>query len=339
MTLEAMSMGVACCTWKHGKRWVYSITYDEALADLSRFVVPAHEEFGFPGHVEVVAGQIGEVRKVGRSSYNGFRHMKAAELRDLVARGWGVGNHSWSHERVEDDLERELEHAKDAIEDAVEKPVTIYCAPGNNDNMVPPILDACRRYGYLAAMSVTDGINLPADELFWLNRCTIHHEMPAPWFAQFDPWRRIRQAQEAGGWVIDYCHCPLEEPVHVSKDVSYHEHRQRFEAVRTEGADAWFAIPEDVIDYHLVRRSAKAETVQEDALCLRYRVSSERVPEAVACREVTLDIDLPEGFAAPAAVTVDGGRIEPEWSDERRVRITVDVTQPVDVEVRPMSGE
>ena len=33
-------MGLRICDWKHGKRWIYSITYDKGLADLHRFAVP-----------------------------------------------------------------------------------------------------------------------------------------------------------------------------------------------------------------------------------------------------------------------------------------------------------
>ena len=94
------AMSLSICPWKYGKRWVYSITYDEALADLHRFAVPMHEEYGIPGHVEILVGQMGQIRKAGNSSYNGFRHMDGEELRDLLARGWGVGNHSWSHEVI-----------------------------------------------------------------------------------------------------------------------------------------------------------------------------------------------------------------------------------------------
>ena len=84
-------MSLTIADWKYGKQWVYSITYDEALSELHRFAIPYHEEFGIPGHVEAVAGHIGEIRQLGQSSYNGFRHMGAEELRDLVARGWGAG--------------------------------------------------------------------------------------------------------------------------------------------------------------------------------------------------------------------------------------------------------
>src|SRR2546421_6502837 len=111
-------MPLSITPWKWGKRWVYSITYDEALSELHRFAVPLHEELGVPGHVEAVAGHLGTVRQIGQSSYNGFRHMDAAELRDLIARGWGVGNHSWSHDLIDPDrVDLEIGRAKEALEE------------------------------------------------------------------------------------------------------------------------------------------------------------------------------------------------------------------------------
>ena len=59
-------MSLRIADWKHGKRWVYSITYDEALAELHEFAVPIHDSLGVPGHVEAVAGHIGVVRQLGR---------------------------------------------------------------------------------------------------------------------------------------------------------------------------------------------------------------------------------------------------------------------------------
>ena len=214
-------MSLEICPWKYGKCWVYSITYDEALADLHRFAVPMHEEYGIPGHVEVVVGQLGEIRQIGNSSFNGYRHMNGGELRDLLARGWGVGNHSWVHEIITPEMvEKEIGHAKQVLEEALGEPIILYCSPGDNTNMADHILEACRRYGYLGAMSITDALNLPGDELFWINRTPLHDHYYPPFYSAYDPYRNIRQAQEMQGWLIDYCHCPLETAVHPNKDCS-----------------------------------------------------------------------------------------------------------------------
>jgi len=160
------------CTWPTGKAWAYSITFDEALADLSLFAEPILEAFGVPGHVEVVASQIGGVRNIAGSDYNGMRHKDAAELRALLQKGWGVGNHSWSHSQVNlANAERELRHARDVLEDAVGASVSVYCAPGSNVNAPTEVIEYCRELGYTAVMGLTDAVNdsAPADPI-WLNR-------------------------------------------------------------------------------------------------------------------------------------------------------------------------
>ena len=58
--------------------------------------------------------------------------------------------------------------AKDVLEAAIDAPVILYSAPGNNTNMADHVLKACRTYGYLGAMSLTDALTFDAD-------------VPAPW--------------------------------------------------------------------------------------------------------------------------------------------------------------
>ncbi len=307
-------MSLSICDWKHGKRWVYSITYDEALVELHRFAVPHHEAFGIPGHVEAVAGHIGKVRQIGQSSYNGFHHMGAEGLRDLLDRGWGVGNHSWSHEVIgPDDVERELGDAKKLLEDVIGAPVPLFCSPGSNVNMSDHVLEAARRYGYLGAMSITDALNRPGDELFWLNRTPLHEQYYAPFFSAYDPYRNIRFAQEEGGWIIDYCHCPLEKAVHPNKDCSEAQLRRRFEAVLTEGGDAvWCANPDEVINYHVTRRHTQVETLQADDSGHRYRLTMADLPPTVTCTELTLDMVAEAAWCGKPRVAIARPGREPE---------------------------
>ena len=115
--------------------------------------------------------------------------MTGEEMREMVDRGWGVGNHSWSHEVIGPDmLDRELREAREALEEAIDGPVDLYCSPGNNTNMADHVLAACREYGYLGAMSLTDALNRPGDELFWLNRTALHDQFYEPFYSEFDPY-------------------------------------------------------------------------------------------------------------------------------------------------------
>ncbi|MXY98568.1 MAG: polysaccharide deacetylase family protein [Gemmatimonadetes bacterium] len=339
-------MSLSICPWKYGKRWVYSITYDEALADLHRFAVPMHEEYGIPGHVEVVVGQMGEIRNIGSSSFNGYRHMSADELSDLLARGWGVGNHSWSHEIITPEtVDREIGVAKQVLEEALNEPIILYCSPGDNTNMADHVLEACRRYDYLGAMSLTDALNLPDDELFWINRTPLHDHYYPPFYSAYDPFRNIRQAQETQGWLIDYCHCPLETAVHPNKDCSEAQLRQRLETVLAEGGDAvWCAVPEEALSYHLVRRHARVETVEDGEAgnggtdswhtgAQRYHIGLLELPERVPYRSLTMEAGVPPAWCRDPRVVVDGVQLSAEVVRPGVLRFTTPVHDGTVVEL------
>ena len=328
-------MSLDICPWKYGKRWVYSITYDEALADLHRFAIPMHEEYGIPGHVEVVVGQLGEVRNIGQSSFNGYRHMNADELRDLLDRGWGVGNHSWSHEVITPEMvDKEIGHAKQVLEEALGESIILYCSPGDNTNMADHVLEACRRYGYLGAMSLTDALNLPEDELFWINRTPLHDHYYPPFFSAYDPFRNIRQAQAVQGWLIDYCHCPLETPVHPNKDCSEAQLRQRLETVLSEGGDSvWCAVPEEAHSYHLMRKNARIEKAGGEGDSKRYRIGLPDLPDQVPYRSLTLEAGVPPAWCRDPRVVVDGVEQSAEIVRPGVLRFTTQVRDVTVVEI------
>ena len=336
-------MSLSISPWKYGKQWVYSITYDEALADLHRFAVPMHEEYGIPGHVEVVVGQMGEIRHIGNSSFNGYRHMNGTELRDLLARGWGVGNHSWSHEVITPEMvDREIGHAKSVLEEALGEAIILYCSPGDNTNMADHVLEACRRHDYLGAMSLTDALNLPGDELFWINRTALHDHYYPPFYSAYDPYRNIRQAQAMQGWIIDYCHCPLETAVHPNKDCSEAQLRQRIETVLSEGGDAvWCAVPEEALSYHLMRRHARIVKVSGnetgdaggDTNAQRYRIALSELPDQVPYRSLTLEVSVPAAWCRDPRVTVDGQELAAEVVRPGVLRFTAPVRDGTEVEV------
>jgi hypothetical protein len=326
-------MALTICNWKHGKKWVYSITYDEALIELHKFAVPIHEEYKIPGHIEAVVGHIGAIRQIGASSFNGFRHMNGEEMQDMIARGWGVGNHSWSHEVIKPDMvEQEIRKAKEVLEEAIDGPVDLYCSPGNNTNMADHVLAACREAEYLGAMSLTDALNRPGDELFWLNRTALHDQYYEPFYSEYDPFRNIRHAKEDNGWIIDYCHCPLEEPVHRNKDCSESQLRRRFETVLAEGGnDVWCAVPEEVVHYHLTRRHTEIVTVTntEEEIC--YRLNLRGLDDAVKCRMLTIDSEVPAAWCRNPTVRIGEEKRLAEVVRPGVLRVSVDVENGMEI--------
>jgi len=72
----------------------------------------------------------------------------------------------------------------------------------------------------------------------------------------FDPYKRLHQAMDRGGWIVDYCHCPMPgKPIHPAKDCTAEELEERFRTVtRIGGDEVWLAEPNEVMAYLLAAR-------------------------------------------------------------------------------------
>lgn len=239
--------------WKNGARWVYSITYDEGCAALLDHALPVHRRYGVPGHVAVLASQIGVPRNVPGSSYHGMMILSTDEIHSLRAEGWGVSCHSMTHASITpENAHYEVVKSRAVLEEVLGIPVPLFCVPGSND-CYPASLAVAREAGYSGIMTIYDDINTRQTDLMRLCRVPLHTEYPPPFFSAFDPFKRIQQAIEAGGWIIDYCHCPMPgKPIHPWKDCTVEQLEERFQAVRRFGGDeVWLAEPGEVVEYLL----------------------------------------------------------------------------------------
>ncbi len=235
--------------WKHGKRWAYSITYDEGCELLLQHALPAHRRYGIPGHVALVASQVGVARDVPGSSYHGMQILSRQQIDALRAEGWGVSCHGMSHGAINpDNADYEVVAARRTLEEALGIPVTMFCVPGSNESY-PAALAVAAAGGYRAILTIYDDVNPRQPDLMRLCRCPLHTEYPPPFFSRFDPYKRLHQAADCGAWVIDYCHCPMPgKPIHPHKDCTVEELNCRFETVRRVGGDeVWLAEPNEVV--------------------------------------------------------------------------------------------
>ena len=88
---------VEVAPWKDNATFVYSVVFDEGTLDCLANAFPLGQQYGIPGDVAVVAGQLGEKRHVERSSLNDYFHMGPEHLKFLLSQGWSISNHSYSH--------------------------------------------------------------------------------------------------------------------------------------------------------------------------------------------------------------------------------------------------
>jgi hypothetical protein len=237
--------------WKNGKRWVYSITYDEGCAALLEHAVPLHREYGIPGHVCFVASQVGVPRDVPGSSYDGMMILSREQVHELAKEGWGASCHGMTHAHITgDNVDFEVYQSRTRLEESLDMPVTMFCLPGNNDHW-PVVRDHAVAAGYTSILTIFDDVNTGNTDLLRLRRCPLHTEYPPPFYSRFDPYKRIHQAIDRGGWIIDYAHCPTpDKPIHPAKDCTTQELAQRFETVRRVGGDdVWLAEPNEVVEF------------------------------------------------------------------------------------------
>lgn len=242
--------------WKDGKKWVYSITYDEGCEKLLEHALPIHRKHGVPGHVALVSSQIGVPRNVPGSSYHGMMILSKPQIHGLICQGWGVSCHSMTHCGVTfENAHTEVVEARKVLEDVLEMRVPMFCVPGDNTGH-PPALEYAPAAGYTSILTIYDRVNTPETDLLSLGRCPLHTECPAPFYSVYDPYKRIHQAIELGGWIVDYCHCPMpDRPIHPAKDCTTQELERRFATVREIGGnDVWLAEPNEVVNWLLGHR-------------------------------------------------------------------------------------
>ena len=244
--------------WKHGAEWVYSITYDEGCQALLDHAAPVHRRYGVPGHVALLASQIGVRRDVPGSSYDGMMILSRGEIEGLVEEGWGVSCHSMTHAAITDEnAAYEVAEARLALERRLGMPITMFCVPGDNQGY-PPVRKIAAEAGYTSILTIYDEVNGPDADLLRLGRCPLHSEFPPPFYSAYDPYKRLHQAMDMGGWVIDYAHCPTPgKAIHPWKDCTLEELDERFETVRRVGGDdVWLAEPNEVVAFLLSERRA-----------------------------------------------------------------------------------
>ena len=228
--------------WKYGKQWVYSTTYDEVVTSTVQNGLPIHEQFGVPGHITVVVGQMGEPRDVQGSGYDAtYRHISVEECKLAQRYGWTVSNHSMTHNKlpgsmaVPENARIEVVDAARLLEERLGTLVTTFIAPGS-DHCLPYAWPLAEEAGYLSMFGVRDRLNYPDTDLMQLCRPVLYHRLDE-YNRRYDPYRLIYRARETGGWVVDYTHAVQDELVIPNRELTPTELGTRLEAVTRVGGD------------------------------------------------------------------------------------------------------
>jgi len=270
------------------------MTYDEGTVDALANALPVHEEFGFPGHVDVVAGQLGRQRRAFQSSLNEYVHMSAEELRFLLDKGWGVGNHSWSHYvypcQPGLDLFREVVWSKYRLEDAIEHPVRIFTIPNDTHNYEPVL--ALVKQHYLACAYIEGGPNREGFDLYRIgNYLVASGEIRArPGWPEELKTENLTLDFLRDAWLYETSHLCRWNVPQAHKCVTPEFMTARFAKLREiSGGRLWAAKPDDVVDYELLRRHLRIGNVRAEEGGVEFDVEGEW-PVGVINSSVTLRV-------------------------------------------------
>ena len=303
-----MTPNVTICRWRGDAPFAYSMTYDEGTVDALANAFPIHEEFAIPGHLDVVAGQIGKARNAFLSSLNGYRHLGAGELKDLIGRGWGVGNHSWSHyvhpTQPGLDLYREVVWSKYRLEEMIDHPVRIFTIPNDTHNY-PPVIDLVKKH-YLACAYIEGAPNRENFDLYKIGNIVVASGTIRP-RAGWPEELLLENLQPEfldGSWLYETSHLVMWNVPQDHKCVTPEYLTRRFARLRELSGDAlWAATPDDVIDYVLMRRNLEVDNVRAEKLRVSFDIGG-RWPVGVVNPELTFRISAPVGSAPDREPTV-----------------------------------
>jgi len=263
------SKEIIICQWKYDAPFAYSITYDEGTVDTIANALPIHEEFGIPGHVNVVVGQLGQKRHAFCSSLNSYFHMGVDELKFLLSKGWGVGNHSWSHYvypcQPGLNLYREIVWSKYRLEDMLDYPVRIFAIPNDSFNYAP-VIDLVKQH-YLACVNIEGSPNRDGFDLYNIGNFIMGSgEIPKrPGWPEELKTENLSMEFLFGSWLYETTHLVMWNVPQDHKCVTPEYLVRRFEKLMDiSNRKMWAAKPDDIIDYTLLRRSLKIENVRSE---------------------------------------------------------------------------
>jgi hypothetical protein len=317
--------------WKHGKRWVYSTTYDEVPTSVVENALPIHRMLAVPGHLTVVVGQLGQPRDVPGSGYDAtYTHVSVAECKLVQRYGWTVSSHSMTHNKlpggmaVPANARLEVVESQRLLERLLGTPVTAFFAPGN-DLCLPYAWPLAEEAGYLSMFGVRDQLNYPESDLMQLCRPVLYHRLDE-YQRAYDPYRLIYAAQESGGWLVDYTHAVQDELVIPNRELTPAELATRLETVTRVGRDeVWLAVPEEVVDYLIMSRQVSIVDLNQTSHAVTFRVSAPNVPARVQWRALTFLCTTPAHWEEVIVKASSNGQSEvlsPERLDATTVRFT-----------------
>lgn len=127
------------------------VSFDDGDRSWRREALPVMRKLGWPGVANVQVDLLGSEK------------LPKGDVRDLIAAGWEVDSHTFSHADLSalggEQLERELAGSREDLRKRLRVPVNYICYPAGKFN--PAVIEAARRAGYRGGTTTIPGNATP----------------------------------------------------------------------------------------------------------------------------------------------------------------------------------
>jgi hypothetical protein len=317
-------------TWKYGWRWVYCVTYDEAVHSLLKHALPLHLQHEMPGTVTLdEAGLSAGDGRQGVIDDDLDSTLSIEGIHELQRNGWSVACQVRTREECNDWAPTRgapTQDSREALEQLLGKPVTVL-AVSRQDHHHGFLPEEIQAAGYLGVLTQEDRLNYNHvdEDLHALGRSALYtiEGLPLP-ARDYDPYWRLHQAKDTEGWLIDSARCVSEEPADPERDITPALLAERFAKVAEVG-DVWRTTPDEVLDFLLMRRAAHPRGLRAADGEISFYMQAPGIPERVQNRELTFTLEVPPEWQS-SVVTSDGAPVDDVASiGEGRIRFTLPV--------------
>ena len=137
-----------------------AITFDDSLRNALDQAVPILEAFAQPATFFVIAGTIGQTNAWDTKAYQILDHMTVEDLQYLARKGFEIGGHSVTHQRLTklplEHIEHEVRQSKEMLTRILDREPVAFAYPyGDADERCRQI---CARHYPLGFASVRQGV-------------------------------------------------------------------------------------------------------------------------------------------------------------------------------------
>jgi peptidoglycan/xylan/chitin deacetylase (PgdA/CDA1 family) len=154
------------------------VTFDDGDQNVYTNAFPVMQELGFPGVIYIISNAV-----------DSQSHLTSAEILEMVAAGWEVGDHSMTHLNLTSDhgqVWTEASQSRLELKAALGIPINTFAYPyGAADTFV---MEKISEYGYQAAVGLGTSSRQGPDNLFYLNRIEVKYGTNLEQFAELLPW-------------------------------------------------------------------------------------------------------------------------------------------------------